>query len=64
VCVSLLTTLREEHGEGWYHQEGSRYDCLVGWDWLTKAAQSTWWEWTGGSTPFFLQMTKTCTILD
>jgi len=28
-------------------------DRLVGWDALHKAAQATWWDWPGGSTPFF-----------
>jgi len=47
VLLSLLAYLREIRG-----REEER-DRIVGRDALHKVAQATWWDWPGGSTPFF-----------
>jgi hypothetical protein len=48
VCKSLLRFLTMD-SDG---IEAGR-DREVGRDALQKVAQATWWDWTGGSTPFF-----------
>jgi hypothetical protein len=47
VCRSLLAYLAE------IRDSAVPRDWEVGRDALYKAAQATWWEWPGGSTPFF-----------
>jgi hypothetical protein len=47
ICQSLLKYLAE------IRDSAVPRDREVGRDALHKAAQATWWEWPGGSTPFF-----------
>jgi len=48
VLQSLLRYLSESKGSA-----GMPRDIEVGRDAVHKATQATWWEWAGGSTPFF-----------
>ncbi len=36
-----------------YDESEDQKDRLIGRECITKAAQAEWFEWTGGSTPFF-----------
>jgi len=47
VCQSLLMYLEE------IQDAAVPRDLEIGRDALCKAARATWWEWPGGSTPFF-----------
>ena len=48
VCISLLQFLEGTQGSVDFERNRE-----VGRDALEKVSQATWWDWTGGSTPFF-----------
>lgn len=53
VTRSFLRYLKRKHGVEPYDEREDKKDRLIGRECITKAAQAEWFEWTGGSTPFF-----------
>jgi hypothetical protein len=53
VCRSLLRYLRATYGTEWHTHTGTKGDLESGRDCLARTAAADWWEWRGGSTPYF-----------
>jgi hypothetical protein len=53
ILCSLLTYLRESYGARWFENPAAAIDRSVGVDCVWRAASSSWWEWSQGSTLYF-----------